>query len=180
MTRVSVYIATSIDGYIAAEDGSLDWLEGVARPDEDYGYDAFLRGVDALAMGRGTYDHIAALDPLPFGGRPVYVFTHRPPAERPGVTFWQLPPVAALAHWEAAGLGRVYLDGGRVISDFLAEGLIDDLALTTAPVLLGCGRRLFHPVARASSMQLEAVRSWPSGFVTRTYRRPDQRDSRAR
>ncbi|MBK9737953.1 MAG: hypothetical protein IPO93_00190 [Actinobacteria bacterium] len=85
--RVSVFIASSLDGFIATRDGSLAWLEAAAKEDEDYGFDAFLSSVDALAMGRGTYDHIAHLDPLPFGDRPVYVFTHRPPAPRPRVTF---------------------------------------------------------------------------------------------
>ena len=171
MTRLSAFIATSIDGYIAAMDGSLDWLEGAARPDEDYGYDAFLATVDALAMGRGTYDHIAHLDPLPFGERAVYVFTHRSPGSRAGVTFWESSPRDALAHWIAMGHERVYVDGGQVVSAFLAEELVDDLILTTAPVLLGAGLPLFHPGGRSLSMQLDGVRSWPSGFVARTYRR---------
>lgn len=171
MTRLSVFIATSIDGYIAAVDGSLDWLEGAARPDEDYGYDAFLASVDALAMGRGTYDHIAHLDPLPFGERPVYVFTHRPPEPRPGVTFWGPSPREALERWSDLGLERVYVDGGQVISAFLAVDLVDDMVLTTAPVLLGAGRPLFHPGGRSAGMRLEGVQLWPSGFVSRTYRR---------
>ena len=74
---ISVYIAASLDGFIARPDGSLDWLHAAALPEEDYGYDAFVAGVDALAMGRGTYDHIAHLQPLPFGGKPLFVFTHR-------------------------------------------------------------------------------------------------------
>ena len=171
MTTLSVFIASSIDGYIASEDGSLEWLEAAARPDEDYGYQAFLESVDALAMGRGTYDHIAHLDPLPFGDRPVHVFTHRPAPPRPGVTFWAVPPRRALAHWEDAGLHRVYVDGGQLISAFLAEGLIDDMVLTTAPVLLGRGRPLFLPIAVTATMDLVGTQSWPSGFVSRTYRR---------
>ena len=171
MTTLSVFIASSIDGYIASEDGSLEWLEAAARPDEDYGYQAFLESVDALAMGRGTYDHIAHLDPLPFGDRPVHVFTHRPAPPRPGVTFWAVPPRRALAHWEDAGLHRVYVDGGQLISAFLAEGLIDDMVLTTAPVLLGRGRPLFLPIAATATMDLVGTQSWPSGFVSRTYRR---------
>ena len=71
-TRLSVFIASSLDGYIATRDGSLAWLEEAAKRAEDYGYEAFLNSVDALAMGRGTYDHIAHLEPLPFGGRPVF------------------------------------------------------------------------------------------------------------
>ncbi|MDH3958441.1 MAG: dihydrofolate reductase family protein [Actinomycetota bacterium] len=171
MTQLSVFIATSIDGYIADEGGSLDWLESAARPDEDYGFQAFIETVDALAMGRGTYDHIAYLDPLPFGDREVYVFTHNPPPARPGVTFLEASPRAALALWESAGLGRVYVDGGALISAFLAESLIDDMLLTTAPILLGAGRPLFHPIAASAPMELVDVQSWPSGFVNRTYRR---------
>jgi dihydrofolate reductase len=171
LTQLSVFIATSIDGFIADEGGSLDWLEGAARPDEDYGFETFIETVDALAMGRGTYDHISHLDPLPFGDREVYVFTHNPPPPRPGVTFWEVSPREALAHWEAAGLGRVYVDGGALISAFLAAGLIDDMLLTTAPILLGAGRPLFHPIAASATMELVGVRSWPSGFVNRTYRR---------
>jgi dihydrofolate reductase len=170
-TRLSVFIASSLDGYIATRDGDLSWLEEAARSDEDYGYDTFLSSVDALAMGRGTYDHIAHLDPMPFGGRPVFVFTHHPPPPREGVMFWQEPPLAALEHWNGMGLGRVYVDGGSLISDFLAQGLIDDLVVTTVPVLLGDGLPLFHAITKSTELRLEALQSWPSGFVSLTYSR---------
>jgi dihydrofolate reductase len=68
-------------------------------------------------------------------------------------------------------LDRVYVDGGQIISAFLAEGLIDDFVLTTAPVLLGAGLPLFHPGGQAAGLLLDGVRTWPSGFVARTYRR---------
>lgn len=170
-TRLSVFIASSLDGYIATRDGSLAWLEEAASSDEDYGYAFFLESVDALAMGRGTYDHIAYLDPLPFGGRPLFVFTHRPPQPREGVTFWQESPRTALERWNRNGLGRVYVDGGALISDFLAQGLIDDLVVTKVPVLLGDGVPLFHPIPVSTELRLEAVKSWPSGFVSLTYSR---------
>jgi dihydrofolate reductase len=171
MTRLSVFIASSTDGYIATTDDRLDWLEAAARPGEDYGYDDFMATVDAMAMGRGTYDHIGGLDPLPFGARELFVFTHRPPAPRDGVTFWESSPRDALAHWEAKGLGRVYVDGGTLISSFLAEGLIDDFTLTKIPLLLGEGRPLFHPIARATDLRLDDVRSFPSGIVNLHYSR---------
>lgn len=161
-TRLSAYIASSLDGDIATGDGSLDRLEEAASSDEDYGYESFLESVDALAMGRGTYDHIAHLDPLPFGGRQVFVFTHSRPAPRDGDTFWSETPAAALDRWSRMGLGRVYVDGGALIGSFLAEGLIDDLVLTRAPVLLGDGLPLFHPIPVNAEPRLEAVQSWPS------------------
>lgn len=97
MTRLSVFIASSIDGYIATLDDKLDWLDAAAVPGEDYGYEPFISTVDALAMGRGTYDFISHIDPLPFGDRKVFVFTHNPPQPREGVIFWQISPLEALA-----------------------------------------------------------------------------------
>ncbi len=169
MTRLSVYLATSIDGYIADEHGRLDWLDESVGEGEDYGYDAFVATVDALAMGRGTYDHIAAIDPLPFGDRVVYVFTHRPPPAREGVTFWRESPTGAVRQWRRLGLRRVYVDGGRLISSFLAEGLIDDMLITTAPVVLGKGRPLFHPIDRRGKFRLAHVQEFPSGMINRHY-----------
>jgi dihydrofolate reductase len=166
-----VFIASSLDGYIATASGSLDWLEAAARPEEDYGYEAFMATVDAVAMGRGTYDHIAHLDPLPFGDRPVFVFTHRPAPARDGVVFCVDLPRPALARWEAMGLHRVYVDGGQVISAFLAEGLIDDLVLTKVPLLLGSGRPLFHAIERSTALRLDGVTTFPSGIVNLAYSR---------
>jgi dihydrofolate reductase len=169
MPRLSVFIACSLDGYIATTEGSLDWLEQATLPGEDYGYDAFLATVDCVAMGRGTYDHIAGIDPLPFGERPVFVFTHRAPPAREGVTFWRAAPREAVARWNQMGLERVYVDGGALISSFLAEGLIDDLTITVAPVLLGAGRPLFHAGVPAAILESTAVKSWASGLVRLSY-----------
>jgi dihydrofolate reductase len=160
---LSVFIATSLDGRIAAADGSLDWLITAAAPDEDYAYDAFLDSVDALAMGRGTYDHIAGLEPLPFKGKPVYVFTHHPPSPRANVTFWSLPPGEAVAAWAGAGHRHVYVDGGGVISD--------TLTITRVPRVLGDGPLLFHAHLPTSLWRLTASRAHPSGLVTSSYER---------
>ncbi len=176
MVQLSVFIATSLDGYIATESDSLDWLDAAASPDEDYGYESFMSGVDALAMGRGTYDYISSIDPLPFGGRPVFVFTHRSPDPRDGVTFWDHSPLEAAALWDEHGFARVYVDGGRLISDFLAAGLVDDLTITTVPLLLGRGRPLFHPIATQTWLRLESVEAFPSGMVNRRYVRAGSAD----
>jgi len=166
--RLSVFIATSLDGYIASADGSLDWLHAAAREDEDYGYDAFLAGVDALAMGRGTYDHIASIDPLPYGDRPVYVFTHRPPPARVGVTFLDVGVGEAIARWTDAGYRRVYIDGGALIRAFLAADAIDDVTITVAPIVLGEGIPLFAGGPRVA-LDLAGATSFPSGMVSVRY-----------
>jgi len=170
-TRLSVFIAMSLDGYIATSDGGLDWLHAAATPGRDYGYAAFMEHVDALAMGRGTYDHIAALDPLPFERRPLFVFTHHPYEPRADVSFWQATPAEAVAAWAQSGLTRVYVDGGRLISSFLEADLIDDLTITVVPILLGQGLPLFHPSANVRSFRLEGCESWPDGFATLSYSR---------
>lgn len=160
-TQLSVFIAASVDGYIATLDGKLDWLEQAGRAGEDYGYEAFIATCDGVAMGRGTYDFIAGIEPLPYG--------ERPPPPRAGVTFWARTPREALEDWTGRGLRRVYVDGGRLISSFLAEGLIDDMLLTAVPLLLGEGIPLFQPVARRASLRLEHVQQFPSGMVNRRY-----------
>lgn len=171
MTRLSVFIASSLDGYIATTEDGLDFLDESVREGEDYGYESFIADVDALAMGRGTYDHIAHLDPLPFEDRDVYVFTSHPPEPRTGVEFVQLSPQEALRLWSERGVRHVYIDGGQLISSFLDAGLIDDMLLTTAPVLLGDGRRLFHPIDSSSKWKLDEVQQFPSGMVNRRYSR---------
>ena len=169
---ISVYIAASLDGYIARPDGSLDWLEAAAHAEEDYGYESFVAGVDAFAMGRGTYDHIAGVDPLPFGSKPVFVFTHREPEAREEVTFWAVDPVAAIAHWAELGYARVYVDGGVLIDALLRAGLVDELTITLAPVLLGEGIPLFHAGFDEAALRLDGVDSYPSGMVQLRYTIP--------
>ena len=168
--RISVYIAHSVDGYIADAEGSLDWLFRLAGT-EDYGHADFMADIDGLAMGRGTWDFIAAEPDLPFEGRPVYVFTNRTADPRDGVTFWSRTPEEAVAEWQAAGLRHVYVDGGRLISGFLAAGLVDDLTLTVVPVLLGAGSRLFHDVDVTTSLRFVSATPYDTGLVTLRYER---------
>jgi dihydrofolate reductase len=182
VTRLSVFCASSIDGYLATIDDDLTWLDEAVGEGEDYGYDEFIATVDALAIGRGTYDYVVRElgtdGPHPWGDRAVYVFTHHPPAPGEpvwsGVQFVAWTPNDALAHWEAAGHERVYVDGGQVIGQFLAEGLIDDLTLTTAPILLGEGRPLFPPGPTRTKLRLDDVRAFPSGMLNLYYSRVDE------
>jgi dihydrofolate reductase len=167
---VCVFIATSLDGFIATEDNDLSWLEAAGSPDEDYGFQAFLASVNVVAMGRGTYDYIAGIDPLPYGELPVEVFTNRAPAPRPGVSFGSWTPAQAVQRWTAAGYQRVYLDGGNLISQFVAAGLVDELTVTVVPILLGAGRPLFHAVDRMTPLVLVGVTQFDSGMVQLTYR----------
>lgn len=175
MTTGHVFIATSLDGYIARADGDIGWL--LARDDqaEDHGYDAFIAGKDAIVMGRGSYEKAVTFDPWPYG-LPVLVLSKQladtpvPAALRGKVSFSSLDPAQALAQLEKDGVRRVYVDGGQLVQSFLRDGLIEDMVITTVPVLIGAGRPLFGALPRDRDLQLLASRSFPSGLVQSTYR----------
>jgi dihydrofolate reductase len=169
--HISVFIATSLDGLIATVDNSLEWLESAVGEGEDYGYTEFMTTIDALAMGRGTYDFIAPMDPLPFGKRPLFVFTSDTTITRSGVEFTSLTPPDAVAEWASRGLKHVYLGGGKLISSFLALDLVDDMTITRVPVILGTGLPLFHQGFSQSAWKLDTSDSWPSGVISQKYSR---------
>jgi dihydrofolate reductase len=162
-----VYIAVSLDGYIARADGGLDWLSVVERPGEDYGYQAFFDSIDALVIGRKTYDTALGFEKWPYENKRCIVVTRSPPAARHGETFHSGSLSSLLDRLGAAGARRVYVDGGVLIRSFLAEDFVDDVTLSVIPVLLGAGISLFGGVERR--MQLVSSRSFPSGLVQLSY-----------
>lgn len=170
--RCAVFIATSLDGFIARRDGGLDWLATVERPGEDYGFQAFLDGVDAVAVGAATYRVVLGFEgPWPWAGKRVVVLTHRPPpAPRADETFFAGDPAALVEALGAGGVRRVYVDGGAVVSQFLAAGLVDELTISVLPVLLGDGIRLFQGALPERGLTLLSSRAFPSGLVQGTYR----------
>jgi dihydrofolate reductase len=172
--KTSVFIASSLDGFIARSDGSIDWLpEPEPGSDEDYGYQAFIETVDALVMGRHTYETALAFDAWPYV-LPVVVLSHHSitvpdriphPVERMEGT-----PPGIVQRLADQGAEHLYIDGGRTIQHFLAEGLIDRLIVTTVPVLIGDGIPLFGPLPRDVSLRLVASRSFTNGLVQSEYR----------
>lgn len=169
--QIAVFIAQSLDGYIATDDDSLDWLMAAGAEGEDYGFDAFLSDIDLVAMGRSTYEFIKDFTELPYGDRPVHVFTTRDPGPREGFEFYARTPIEAVAGWEDRGIGRVYVDGGALISQFLEAGLIDEITLTVVPLLLGSGKPLFHRIGTSTPLKLVDSRVFDSGMVSLRYRR---------
>lgn len=175
MTSGHVFIATSLDGYIARNDGAIEWLLERDDPSEDHGYDAFIETIDAIIMGRGTFEAVRNITPW-FYTRPVLVLSatladQRPPAELEyKVRFSGKSPEQAMAMLEAEGCRRVYVDGGQIIQSFLRLGLIDDMTITQVPVLLGGGRRLFGPTPSDICLAHEATQTFPSGLVQSRYR----------
>lgn len=177
--HVEVFIATSLDGFIARPDGSLDWLvqaQATAPAGEDFGYAEFMANIDALVMGRKTFDTVLGFDPWPYGERPVWVMSRQPTlaipeALRPAVRHGGADARALLLQLAQSGVRRVYLDGGELIQAFLFEDLVDRITLTTIPVLLGQGRRLWGALPADRAWTMEAARHWDCGFVQGRYAR---------
>jgi dihydrofolate reductase len=177
--KCSAYVATSLDGYIARTDGSLDWLprpvEGGAA--EDYGYAAFMDSVDVLVVGRRTFDTVAGFTPWPYAGKRVVVLSRSlraAPAALAshGIAFHAGPVAALAAALRADGLRHAYVDGGKVVQAFLGAGLLDELTITRVPVLLGAGIPLFGPLAADITLEHLDTRAWPDGLVQSRYRAP--------
>jgi dihydrofolate reductase len=168
--KASVFIGTSLDGFIARSNGDLDWLPHGGG--EEHGYDAFMARVDALVIGRKTFETVLAFDTWPYGEKPVFVLSTQPLATAPpGAVVERLSgePADILAELAARGIQHVYVDGGVTIQRFLRAGLIQRLIITRVPVLIGTGIPLFGPIQRDIALTHIATRQYASGLVQSEY-----------
>jgi dihydrofolate reductase len=169
--RASVFIATSLDGFIARQDGALDWLP--ADGGEPHGYTEFMATVDAIVIGRKTFETVLTFDEWPYGKKPVVVLSSRPAdlAAPAGAVCDMMAgtPHEVVARLSQRGMKHLYIDGGVTIQRFLEAGLIQRLIITRIPVLLGSGIPLFGPVSRDIRLEHVATRSYPSGMVQSEY-----------
>jgi dihydrofolate reductase len=168
--RASVFIGASVDGFIARENGDLDWLpQGGGEP---HGYDEFMASVDALIIGRKTYETVLGFEEWPYGSKAVFVLSSGPlkPAP-PGALVERMSgdPQAIAAQLEARGFQHAYVDGGITIQGFLRAGLIQRLIVTRVPVLIGSGVSLFGPTGRDIALKHVATRQYASGLVQSEY-----------
>ncbi|WP_373964050.1 dihydrofolate reductase family protein [Kosakonia sacchari] len=175
MITTHVFIAVSLDGYIARQDGDIEWLLQRDDPTEDHGYAAFIADKDWIVMGRGSYEKVLTFDEWPYD-RPVLVLSRQlsdtpvPEKLMGKVQFSCRTPGEVLTDLAAQNAHRVYIDGGQVIQSFLREGLVADIVITTVPVLLGSGKPLFGALNRDIALTLLSSRSFPSGLVQSHYR----------
>jgi dihydrofolate reductase len=168
--RCSVFIATSLDGFIARADGRIDWLSVVERKGEDYGYKAFFDSIDALVIGRKTYETALGFGEWPYAGKKCIVLTHATMTSRHDEAFYSGPLEELVARLGNEGVKRVYIDGGSVIRQFLDAALIDDMTISVVPILLGEGVRLFAKTERDVRLDLVQTRAFESGLVQAEYR----------
>lgn len=168
--KASVFVGTSLDGFIARSNGAFDFLP--AGGGEPHGYDEFMESVDALVIGRNTYETVLAMDGWPYGDKLVIVLSTRTLAPAPSgarVEHMSGPPAQILAQLTARGIQHAYIDGGITIQEFLRAGLIQRLIVTRVPVLIGSGIPLFGTVARDIPLTHIATRQYASGLVQSEY-----------
>ena len=197
--RCSVYIASSLDGFIARKDGSFDWLEFDSPDDsgagdsgttdsgtedsgadasEDYGFAEFISSVDLLLMGRHTFETVLTFDESEwiYGDTPVTVLSstlgpEAIPAHLEGkVSITSGEPGEILEDLAEKGVQHVYVDGGITLQAFMAAGLIDEITVTLVPVLIGDGIPLFGPLDSDVRLEHLSTESFPSGLVKVKYK----------
>lgn len=169
---ISIFCGASVDGFIARMDGGLDWLpEGDGEP---HGYEEFMAGVDAVVMGRNTFEKVLTLGPWPFGAKRVVVLSSRPVdlSKAAGGVVEQMAgtPAEIVARLAASGASNLYVDGGITIQRFLRAGLIQRLVITRVPVLIGSGIPLFGDLPRDLRLEHVSTRQFPSGLVQSEYK----------
>lgn len=171
--RLYLYIAASLDGYIARPDGDISWLSSVETPGEDYGYGRFIEQIDTVILGRKTYEKVQSLGvPLPHSDKNVYVLSSQPRPPAGSLRFYKGPVAQLLAEIRTQPGKHIFCDGGaEVIRQLLQAGLVDDIILSTIPVLLGEGIRLFQGGVPEMPLQLVSAQSFASGLVQVHYQR---------
>jgi len=154
------YVAASLDGFIATPDGGIDWLKPFEGGAEDYGYGEFYASVEAVLLGRKTYEQCLRFPEWPYPGKPYWVFSRAS-----GNT-----PAKVVAEMRERGLRRAWLvGGGKLAAAFLAEGLLTEYIVSVIPVLLGSGIRLFDGPGPKQDLRLAETKTYDSGIVQLRY-----------
>lgn len=173
--RASIYIATSLDGFIARENGDIDWLPGIETgpTGEDYGYKNFMDSIDVLIMGRHTYEKVLTFGGWPYGKKSVVVLSSHsveiPRKIARSVTWMSGAPAEILTNLSDHGAKHAYVDGGKTIQRFLEAGLIQQLIITRVPVLIGSGILLFGPLSHDVKLRHIETRQFRNGLVQSKY-----------
>ncbi len=169
--RATVFVGTSLDGFIARPNDALDFLE--AGGGEEHGFTEFLASVDAVVMGRRTFEVVLTFGSWPYGTKPVVVLSSRsldiPTFPGAVIEHMSGTPAEIVSRLAARGVGHIYVDGGATIQRFLRAGLIQRLVISRVPVLIGSGIPLFGPLSRDIVFRHVATRAFPGGLVQSEY-----------
>ena len=163
-----------MDGFIARKNGDIDWLNTAGENGEDHGYREFISSIDLLVMGRHTYEKVLTFDSWPFKDKKVIVLStgspHLPEELSDKVQVLNQSPRDLLNTLSGYGVKHIYLDGGKTIQQFLKEGLVDEMTITTIPILIGEGLPLFGSLDQDMKFQLISSKYFKNGFVQSKYR----------
>jgi dihydrofolate reductase len=170
--KVVVYLAASVDGYIAAPDGDLSFLSKVEKEGEDYGYATFIATVDTVVLGKNTYDKVLSMGyPFPHADKEAYIITRTERATEGTTHFYTGDVVDLVASLKGQNGKTIFIDGGAfVVNRLLQHGLVDELYLSYIPVLLGDGIALFKQGNPLQNLQLQTVKTFDAGLVQLHYR----------
>ena len=172
--RTIVYIGTSLDGFIARKDGDIDWLTQFADDEAIYAYEEFMNRIDAIVIGRGTFEKVLTFSSWPYEKK-VFVLSNSikelPNALRDKVILRSMKPEELLSYLSSMGFSSIYIDGGKVIQDFLKKDMIDEMIIAKAPILIGSGIPLFNYID--TDLQFKHIRTevQSNGLIRSYYER---------
>ena len=172
----AVFVGVSLDGFLARPNGDLDWLMGEGGGDSaEYGYNEFIADIDAIVMGRKTFEKVLTFDKWYYGTKRVVALSSHPldlgAARTKGGVVEQLAgsPAEIVSSLAASGANRLYIDGGITIQQFLRAGLINRLIISRLPILIGVGIPLFGSVPQDIRLRHIQTRTYPGGMVQSEY-----------
>lgn len=172
--KISAFIATSIDGYIAKKNGDIDWLTKFILPtdeneDKDCGFSKFFSSVDALVMGRNSYDVVSNFETWPYEGKRVVVLSSTLTSVCEKAELFKGDIGYLIEKLQTDGIKHIYVDGGATISQFLNMGLINQIIISIIPVVLGSGIPLFSKINDDKWLQLVSSQAYSNGLVQIRY-----------
>jgi dihydrofolate reductase len=169
--KVTYYVAASIDGYIAKDDGDVSWLDELNIPMEKTGYDAFFSTVDALVMGRKTYEMICSFGAWPYGKKPTWICSHNNINAIDGINLRKsTTPEDVVKDARKENASHLWLVGGGILAEyFMNASLLTDIIITQMPIILGGGIPLFAPTIHSKSVELKGCKESDLGFVQLEY-----------
>ena len=165
--KITYYVASSLDGYIAKQDGDVSWLDDLGISPEEAGYEEFYSTVDALVMGRKTYDMIVSFGQWPYGDKPVWICSSRKvkPINDCNMQNGKTPQ-DIYSEAQAQGVNHLWLVGGGMLAaSFLEEKLLTHLSISQMPIILGGGIRLFGELLSPIKIQRISMEPQKSGFT---------------
>lgn len=169
--KVIVYIAVSLDGFIARNDGSLDWLLPFQTAGEDYGYADFMKTIDTVIMGRKTYDMVASMGyEFPHEGKQCFIVTRSPAPPKKHLIFFDKGLIPLVHDLQNQNGNTIFVDGGaEIVNEIMKHHLFDEYIISIIPVLLGGGIRLFDDARPEEEIHLVQSKSYPNGLVQLHY-----------